>query len=70
MIKSFFQSLTERNVDYLLISGQATVLYGAAIPQAVDFSDVMSGFRHEIRRLFRKPDDVQYNYSGRSAEGG
>ena len=22
------------------------------IPQAVDFSDVMSGFRHEIRRLF------------------
>ena len=30
------------------------------IPQAVDFSDVMSGFRHENRTHFRKPDDVQY----------
>ncbi len=30
MIRSFFQSLEDNNVDYLLISGQATVLYGAA----------------------------------------
>lgn len=30
MIASFFQSLNEANVEYLLISGQATVLYGAA----------------------------------------
>ena len=30
MIKSFFQSLESNRVDYLLISGQATVLYGAA----------------------------------------
>jgi hypothetical protein len=30
MIANFFQSLSARRVDYLLISGQATVLYGAA----------------------------------------
>ena len=30
MIANFFQSLSDRGVDYLLISGQATVLYGAA----------------------------------------
>jgi hypothetical protein len=30
MIASFFQSLDARRVEYLLISGQATVLYGAA----------------------------------------
>jgi hypothetical protein len=30
MIASFFQNLDRRAVDYLLISGQATVLYGAA----------------------------------------
>jgi hypothetical protein len=30
MIASFFQNLERRQVDYLLISGQATVLYGAA----------------------------------------
>ena len=30
MIASFFQSLEQHGVDYLLISGQATVLYGAA----------------------------------------
>ncbi len=34
--------------------------YSRVIPQAVDFSDVMSGFRHDIRKLFRKTDDVQY----------
>jgi hypothetical protein len=30
MIANFFQSLNARDVEYLLISGQATVLYGAA----------------------------------------
>ena len=30
MIRSFFQSLEDKQVAYLLISGQATVLYGAA----------------------------------------
>ncbi|MBN1674905.1 MAG: hypothetical protein JXR37_27925 [Kiritimatiellae bacterium] len=30
MIASFFRSLEDHNVEYLLISGQATVLYGAA----------------------------------------
>ena len=30
MIASFFQSLESSGVAYLLISGQATVLYGAA----------------------------------------
>lgn len=30
MIRSFFQSLEEHRVSYLLISGQASVLYGAA----------------------------------------
>jgi len=30
MIANFFQSLDRRGVEYLLISGQATVLYGAA----------------------------------------
>ncbi len=30
MIANFFQSLSDRAVEYLLISGQATVLYGAA----------------------------------------
>src|ERR1017187_6453661 len=30
MIASFFQSLDRNGVEYLLISGQATVLYGAA----------------------------------------
>jgi len=30
MIANFFQSLDARQVEYLLISGQATVLYGAA----------------------------------------
>jgi hypothetical protein len=30
MIASFFQSLEAHDVPYLLISGQATVLYGAA----------------------------------------
>jgi len=30
MIANFFQSLNDRGVEYLLISGQATVLYGAA----------------------------------------
>ncbi len=30
MIANFFQNLNSRDVDYLLISGQATVLYGAA----------------------------------------
>jgi hypothetical protein len=30
MIANFFQSLEHRKVEYLLISGQATVLYGAA----------------------------------------
>ena len=30
MIENFFQSLEANQVDYLLISGQATVLYGAA----------------------------------------
>jgi hypothetical protein len=30
MIASFFQNLDTRGVEYLLISGQATVLYGAA----------------------------------------
>jgi hypothetical protein len=30
MTKSFFQRLEATGVDYLLISGQATILYGAA----------------------------------------
>jgi hypothetical protein len=30
MIANFFQSLDRHKVEYLLISGQATVLYGAA----------------------------------------
>jgi len=30
MIANFFQSLDRNRTDYLLISGQATVLYGAA----------------------------------------
>lgn len=30
MIANFFQSLSARGVEYLLISGQATILYGAA----------------------------------------
>ena len=30
MIANFFQSLSRHGVEYLLISGQATVLYGAA----------------------------------------
>ena len=30
MIASFFQRLEADGVDYLLISGQATILYGAA----------------------------------------
>jgi hypothetical protein len=30
MIANFFQSLDERKIEYLLISGQAAVLYGAA----------------------------------------
>ncbi|HZI32849.1 MAG TPA: hypothetical protein VFF11_10945, partial [Candidatus Binatia bacterium] len=30
MIANFFQNLEQRGVEYLLISGQATVLYGAA----------------------------------------
>lgn len=30
MIASFFQRLDDEGVDYLLISGQATILYGAA----------------------------------------
>lgn len=30
MIANFFQSLSDHRVEYLLISGQATVLYGAA----------------------------------------
>ena len=30
MIANFFQSLDRNRVEYLLISGQATVLYGAA----------------------------------------
>jgi hypothetical protein len=30
MIANFFQSLGSHGVEYLLISGQATVLYGAA----------------------------------------
>ena len=30
MIESFFPSLKHRGVEHLLISGQATVLYGAA----------------------------------------
>src|SRR4051794_33307595 len=30
MIANFFQSLSRHQVEYLLISGQATVLYGAA----------------------------------------
>src|SRR5215469_5851700 len=30
MIANFFRSLNSDQVDYLLISGQATVLYGAA----------------------------------------
>lgn len=31
MIANFFQSLKDNRVDYLLISGQAAVLYGAAV---------------------------------------
>jgi len=31
MIESFFRSLERENVAYLLISGQATILYGAAV---------------------------------------
>jgi hypothetical protein len=31
MMRSFFQSLETESVRYLLISGQATVLYGAAM---------------------------------------
>ena len=30
MIANFFQSLSDHGVEYLLISGQATILYGAA----------------------------------------
>lgn len=30
MIESFFQRLDEHGVDWLLVSGQATILYGAA----------------------------------------
>ena len=30
MIANFFQSLSAHDVEYLLISGQATILYGAA----------------------------------------
>jgi hypothetical protein len=30
MIANFFQSLSQHGVEYMLISGQATVLYGAA----------------------------------------
>ncbi len=30
MIANFFESLNHHPVEYLLISGQATVLYGAA----------------------------------------
>ena len=35
---------------------------GYVIPQAVDFLGVTSEFRHEMRKLFQKPDDVEYRY--------
>ena len=34
------------------------------IPQTVGFLGVTSGFRYEIRKLFRKPDGVQYILKG------
>lgn len=58
MIASFFQSLEERGVAYLLINGQATVLYGAAtFSEDIDLwiaqePDNLERFRAALRDSF------------------
>lgn len=38
MIKKFFQALNSSNISYLLISGQATVIYGVStFSEDIDF---------------------------------
>lgn len=48
MIANFFQNLNERRVDYLLISGQATILYGAAT-----FSEDIDLWLNPVQRHLR-----------------
>ena len=58
MIESFFQSLNAQRLDYLLISGQATVLYGAAtFSEDIDLwlhptSEHCSGFLATLRHCY------------------
>jgi len=57
MIANFFQSLSHHGVEYLLISGQATVLYGAAtFSEDIDLwlhptEDNRSRFLAELKQL-------------------
>ena len=46
MIKNFFHALNQSNVQYMLISGQATILYGAAT-----FSDELKKLNRNGRLL-------------------
>ena len=76
MIESFFQSLRREGVDYLLISGQATVLYGAAVfSEDIDLwvkpaADNVNAFRDalaSVRATYYKltpPLEVSYMLRG------
>jgi len=50
MIVNFFQNLDARRVEYLLIGGQATVLYGAAT-FSEDIDLWIHPTRMELKRL-------------------
>src|SRR5438874_11043632 len=63
MIANFFQSLSDRGVEYLLISGQATVLYGAATfsedidlwinPTSINCDRFTTALRHNHARFYK-----------------
>lgn len=55
MIANFFQNLNARKVEYLLISGQATVLYGAAT-----FSEDIDLWIQPTRFQFQRRDTKDF----------
>jgi hypothetical protein len=72
MIRSFFQSLDREGVAYLLISGQAAILYGAAAfsedvdiwikPTASNASALLKALRSQGARYYKLTPPLQAQY--------
>ena len=72
MIKKFFLHLTHKNIKYLLISGQATVLYGAATfsedidlwvsPEPENWQKFIDCLRESKAKIYKATPPIKFEF--------